>query len=123
MFELNEARCKLCNVNAKPEMHGDDHVTATYITIEHKTSNTILDQFDGKLMPAFYQRASGDAQEALIERAIFQSSSFRSSHPLATAGKALATRRRFRMASVATTSYFPCQTSTASALNCLTAVP
>lgn len=67
MFNLDKARVKLKNCNCKPELHGEEHVTATYLKFEYKTANSILDMFDDKLRPALYQKESGDTQDTLID--------------------------------------------------------
>jgi hypothetical protein len=67
MFSLKNQRAKLCNVNCKPELHGEYHVTATCLTIEFKAPNVILNDFDPELMPSLYRKASEGAQETLID--------------------------------------------------------
>jgi hypothetical protein len=67
MFRMDKQRLKLCNVNCKPEIHGEEHVTATYLTLEAKVSNTVFDQFDPKLRPSLFQKAADNTQEELID--------------------------------------------------------
>lgn len=68
MLTLTQQRAKLINVNPRSEIHGEDKKLAVDLSIEVKTSNDILSQFDPKLKATFYRPAEDgeDAQGDLL---------------------------------------------------------
>lgn len=56
MFSLNEKDVRLSNVNVRPELHGEEPVTAVDLKIEVKLANDQLALLDPDLKRALYRR-------------------------------------------------------------------
>lgn len=56
MFSLQEAEVRLVNVNVRPEMHGEEPVTAVDLKCETSLANTALAMFSPDLKRALYRR-------------------------------------------------------------------
>ena len=64
MFSLQEQTVKLINVNPRTELHGDEHVLAVDLTLETKSSNDVLSEFDASLKSALYRKADASSSQA-----------------------------------------------------------
>jgi hypothetical protein len=56
MFTLSEEEVRLSNVNVRPELHGEDPVTAVDLKCEANLSNDRLSLFDPDLKRCLYKR-------------------------------------------------------------------
>lgn len=69
MFSLNEQNAKIQNVNARAELHGDEHVTACDIKIDVKLGNDALAEFHPSLKAFLYLKDADAKQGELIDDA------------------------------------------------------
>lgn len=65
MFHLNEHEVRMVNVNVRPELHGEEAVTAVDLKIEAKMPNNILFEFDPSLKLILYVK---DPNPELIDQ-------------------------------------------------------
>lgn len=62
MFQFKEITAKLCNVNCRAEIHGEETKLAADLSIELRGPNTLLDQIAPGLLPVLY-RAAEDGED------------------------------------------------------------
>lgn len=71
MFELKCQQVLLANLTTRVEKHGDEDKPAASLKCEITLANTVLDQFNPKLLKAFYENNEAKAQAELIKNDMF----------------------------------------------------
>jgi hypothetical protein len=82
MFEVTKEDLLLKNVTLRTENHGDEKVPAASLKLEYEGQNSILNQFDAKLLPSLYE-AKDKEQAELIQDDLLPDLKFNHIKPLA----------------------------------------
>jgi hypothetical protein len=69
MFQLDNQRCTVSNVNPRAEKHGDENVIAVDVNLKTDISADVLEHFAPGLKAALYVKPKGSKQQELVEGA------------------------------------------------------